>query len=88
MGDATTDAIRYYDEQADALKPEGVLYASFKLGDFEGERGGRWYTDLDEGALVELSRQWFEPTKVWVTGDVRPGRAGERWLNCLLRKRS
>ena len=77
-----------FQRAADALKPEGVLYASFKLGDFEGERGGRWYTDLDEGALAELSRQWFEPAKIWVTGDVRPGRAGEKWLNCLLRKRS
>lgn len=71
----------------DALKENGVLYMSFKYGGFEGMRGGRWYTDLDEAALAELAGSGFEIVETWVTGDVRPGRAEERWLNCLLRKR-
>ena len=28
---------------SDALKPGGVLYSSFKYGDFEGIRGGRYF---------------------------------------------
>ena len=70
-----------------ALRPEGVLYASFKLGSFEGMRGGRWFTDLDEVALGKLARDDFETLRMWVTSDVRPGRKDEKWLNCLLRKR-
>lgn len=70
-----------------ALKPGGVLYASFKYGAFEGMRGGRWFTDLDEEALADLVGTSFDLVRVWITGDVRPGRAGEKWLNCLLRKR-
>ena len=71
-----------------ALKPQGVLYTSFKYGIFEGMRKGRWFTDLDEGALAELVGNDFEIVKMWTTSDVRPGRAEERWLNSLLQKRS
>ncbi len=30
----------------EALKPQGILYASFKYGEFEGERNGRYFHDL------------------------------------------
>ena len=39
---------------ARALKAGGYLYASFKYGDFEGERNGRYFTDLDEGRLAAV----------------------------------
>ena len=71
-----------------ALKPKGVLYASFKYGNYQGMRGGRWYTDLDEAALKELALPCFDISELWVTADVRPGREDEKWLNCLLTKRS
>lgn len=71
-----------------ALRPNGVLYASFKYGNYEGMRGGRWYTDLDEGALAGLVEKDFETVRLWISDDVRPGRGSEKWLNCLLRKRS
>ncbi len=71
----------------DALRENGVFYMSFKYGCFEGKRGGRWYTDLDETAAIELAGFGFGMVEIWITGDVRPGRAEERWLNCLLRKR-
>ena len=29
-----------------ALKDDGVIYTSFKYGDFEGERNGRFFTDF------------------------------------------
>lgn len=71
-----------------ALKPGGVIYASFKYGDFEGTRNGRYFTDFTE----EGFRAFIHPIggirieDWWVSADVRPGRGDERWLNLLLRK--
>lgn len=73
---------------ARALKPGGVLYVSFKYGDFEGERNGRWFTDLDEMALrgVVDGVDGLEVERVWISADVRPGRSDEMWLNAILRR--
>ena len=71
-----------------ALKESGILYASFKLGDFDGIRNGRWFTDLGEESLSELLQPCFDIVQMWVTDDVRPERSGEKWLNSLSRRRS
>ncbi|KAA6182729.1 class I SAM-dependent methyltransferase [Thiohalocapsa marina] len=75
---------------ARALKPGGVLYASFKYGAGEREHGGRRFTDLDEAGLAALLRAVPELTVVetWTTADRRPGREGERWLNSVMAKRA
>lgn len=65
------------------LKLGGVFYMSFKLGDFEGMRNGRWFTDLDENSFSELI-DGIDDLRVDlrdITSDVRPGRADEKWLN-------
>jgi len=71
-----------------ALKPGGILYASFKYGSGEREHQGRRFTDLDEPGLAGLLAQvpGLEPVETWTTGDLRPGRESERWLNTLLRR--
>jgi len=75
---------------ARVLRPGGYLYASFKYGDFEGERNGRYFTDLNEERLATL----IEPVaglvvvETFVTGDVRDGRYGEKWLNVIGEKDS
>ena len=70
-----------------ALKPQGVLYASFKYGDFEGDRNGRYFHDLKEEKAQELfTKARFKITKIWITGDVRVGRENEKWLNILCEK--
>lgn len=71
-----------------ALKSSGVLYVSFKLGDFEGERNGRWFNDMDETALrgVVSEVDGLTVERVWTSADVRPGRSHEVWLNAILRK--
>ena len=71
-----------------ALRPGGILYASFKYGSGEREHNGRRFTDLDEPGLAGLLAQvsGLEPVETWTTGDLRPGRESERWLNTLLRR--
>lgn len=65
------------------LKPGGVFYMSFKLGDSEGIRNGRWFTDLDEESFSELidGIDGLRIDSLDITSDVRPGRADEKWLN-------
>lgn len=70
-----------------ALKPQGILYASFKYGEFEGERNGRYFHDLKEDkAKVLFIQAGFKVVNQWITGDVREGRGDEKWLNILCEK--
>ena len=71
-----------------AAKANGIIYLSFKYGDFEGERNGRYFTDMTEESMAKLLVDFPEFTveKQWITGDVRVGRGDERWLNMILRK--
>lgn len=72
---------------AEALKPAGVLYVSFKYGTFSGMRNGRYFTDLTEESLLSLAEQsGFHAEEIWKTGDVRVNRGQELWLNAILRK--
>ena len=72
-----------------ALKAGGIIYTSFKYGIFAGERGGRYFTDLNEKGLARLLAPYpeLQVRELWITGDVRPGRGDELWLNVLLQKR-
>ena len=71
-----------------ALKDKGIIYTSFKYGDYEGERNSRYFTDF----TLELFEEYIERVpelqieEYWITGDVRPGRSKEKWLNLILRK--
>lgn len=74
-----------------ALKPGGILYVSFKYGWFEGFRSDRFFTDMDEERLRDILKlkatEDLEILELWITGDVRPGRKEERWLNALFCRR-
>ena len=73
---------------ARALKKDGVLYASFKYGNFEGERNGRFFSYYDEVLIKELVDRHgvLEVLELARTEDVREGRDGEMWINVILRK--
>ena len=75
-------------KMCDALKDNGVIYTSFKYGDFEGERNGRYFTDFTEDTFDRFIKVIPELTieEEWITSDVRPGRGEEKWLNLILRK--
>lgn len=75
-------------KMAAALKANGAVYTSFKYGEFEGERNGRYFTDFTLEAFEEYMQEVSElrMEEYWITGDVRPGRGEEKWLNLILRK--
>ena len=75
-------------KMCEALKDNGIIYTSFKYGDFEGERNGRYFTDFTEKTFREFIEKIPKLTieEHWITSDVRPGRGEEKWLNLLLRK--
>ncbi|MDE6047602.1 MAG: class I SAM-dependent methyltransferase, partial [Anaeroplasmataceae bacterium] len=69
-----------------ALKENGILYCSFKYGDFEGIRDERYFTDMN----LERFKKLIEPTQFdivneCITLDARPERE-EQWLNIVLKK--
>ena len=68
-----------------ALKPDGVLYASFKYGEGEKKVGERHFSYYNEYDLDWLSGLGL--IEYWISEDVRPDRPGEKWLNTLWRKK-
>jgi 2-polyprenyl-3-methyl-5-hydroxy-6-metoxy-1,4-benzoquinol methylase len=72
---------------AGALKPGGVLYASFKHGRFAGERNGRYFTDLEPEAAQALiaATPGLVLREIWQTEDLRPERV-ESWVNVLAQR--
>jgi 2-polyprenyl-3-methyl-5-hydroxy-6-metoxy-1,4-benzoquinol methylase len=70
-----------------ALKPNGVLYVSFKYGTQERVHNGREFTDLNEDALTALIAHHTELKilKQWQSVDQRPERESEVWLNALIK---
>ena len=72
----------------DLAKPGAIFYMSFKYGAYEGERTGRYYTDLNEERFAEFllkSGRSLEIIEQWVAKDVRPDKP-ELWLNTFARK--
>lgn len=71
-----------------ALVVGGYLYASFKYGSFSGDRNGRFFTDFTEESFPALlsAVPGMQLIETAVTGDVRPERAQERWLNLILKR--
>ena len=73
-----------------ALKKDGIIYTSFKYGDFEGERNGRYFSYYTKESFREFLNRFPEMQIIdeWVSGDVRPGREEEKWLNLIIQKQT
>lgn len=84
----SVDLLNIIGKIANALKIGGYFYASFKYGDFEGERNGRYFTDLTETSLRALVEPFdkLEIIETKITNDVRVGHEDEKWLNTIIKK--
>ena len=73
---------------SESLKNKGIWYLSFKYGEGEVSRKGRNFTNLTEDSLEQLvdTLADIHILSIWQTGDNRPERGDERWLNALLMK--
>lgn len=70
-----------------SLKINGILYMSFRYGDYEGERDGRYYTDYRTKTLKELiTRQDnMELIEIQKNMDSRP-ESDVEWIYVLARR--
>lgn len=70
------------------LKDGGVLYMSFKYGDFSGYRNGRYFHDFRTKSMREFLSKFdeLEVLEIWKTEDVRGEQNEEVWLNVLVKK--
>jgi 2-polyprenyl-3-methyl-5-hydroxy-6-metoxy-1,4-benzoquinol methylase len=66
------------------IKSDGILYASFKYGDAEREKDGRFFCDMNEQRWKLIEEQLISTKllKVWQTFDNRVDRQ-EIWWNIL-----
>ncbi len=82
------ELLNVFGKIASALKTGGVLYTSFKYGDFEGMRGGRYYTDFTEETLQTFltKTKELQIKEMWIAGDSLPERRDLRWINVLAEK--
>lgn len=72
----------------DALKAHGLIYTSFKYGEFEGWIGDRYFTYFTWKSFRDMIAGigGLEIEEIWLTPDSRPERADQQWLNCTLSK--
>ena len=68
-----------------ALVDNGLMYISFKSGNFEGERDGRYYTDMTSDRFSNLLVNGLVIVEEWYSEDVMKDRTNT-WYNVILRK--
>jgi SAM-dependent methyltransferase len=71
-----------------ALRPGGVWYMSFKVGNEEGVRDGRFFNDYTVPFLRQLIGEQLLLTVIdtWQTGDLGPRQRGTLWTNAVVRR--
>lgn len=72
-----------------ALRPNGIWYLSFKLGNGERWHEGRLFHDFDEKRLIEVMRahSHLRILSMWQTSDYRAHQRQNQWLNALVTRR-
>lgn len=71
-----------------ALKPSGILYASFKKGNQHRQVEDRHFYDQDESTLEPFIDGIFEEVESWDTEDLgKAANTTQLWYNVILRKK-
>lgn len=80
---------KVFEKCINALKQNGVIYISFKYGDFEGIRNGRFFTFYNEELMNDLLSNYnnVDLIESWKTQDLRKDRNNEYWLNIIVKKK-
>lgn len=71
-----------------ALKPGGIWYISFKVGEGEHLRGERMFTYFTSESLRAFIERYpaLEIVQMWENNDERPDVVDTRWVNAIVRK--
>lgn len=80
------DMDRIMKKVVNALKPDGVLYMSFKYGDAEEIRNQRFFHDYTEETAYDMvmRQDGVRIVEMWQSDDVRG--IETKWLNLLVKK--
>ena len=69
-----------------ALKPNGIIYMSFKYGDGKMTKGERTFSNFTETTIEKLlGNSGFSKLECGITYDVRKGHEDEKWVNAIAR---
>ena len=69
-----------------ALKENGVLYCSFKYGDMEVEKDGRYFNYINDDIISSIANKCnFEISDMYKSIDVRKDRNNEEWINVIFK---
>jgi SAM-dependent methyltransferase len=72
-----------------ALKKDGIMYASFKYGDFNGLINGRYFAFMTEDSLKNdflKDIKKFKLQEIWKSKDLRKNKDDMYWLNAIFKK--
>ncbi len=73
-----------FKEISKKLKKGGILYCSFKYGEFIGERNGRYFIDLNESNIKKYLPENLMIIENVVTKDAK--NRDDKWLNIIVKK--
>ncbi|EYE87471.1 type 11 methyltransferase [Fervidicella metallireducens AeB] len=73
---------------SNALKDNGIIFASFKYGDGQEIKDGRMFNNYNEDTLKKLINDLplFTILDMWKTKDVREERKNEDWISVIVKK--
>lgn len=79
------DLSKILNDLLSCLRPTGILYASFKYGNSERKKDGRFFCDMNEERwqLIENQLNNAKPLKFWQTIDNRKN-LQDIWFNLIL----
>lgn len=71
-----------------ALKPGGILYASFCNGDTQEYRNHRLFHDYTKETLYRMLKRQkgIKVVEIWITEDERDSHPETEWVNTIVRK--
>jgi len=85
---ARADLTKVMRRLARILRPKGVIYASFKHGNEERQKYGRYFNDMTPTLLASTldATPELAQSDIWISADQRPDRLADEWLNVLIGK--